>query len=750
MRVEGRDAGLVAAVAAVSGVLAALAGASPTGASLVDVVMVLVSVAACVWAAASAPWWAGVVASGVALAFAPSVGLIALGLLPFMGGLAVGSTKRSLPWSRALVAGAAIQVFIRIGDVVFFGFSAILGLAVLTALAVLGVRRRPRRERRRVIAVAGGVFGLMVLALVGFALAGSSARPDIENANSSAQEGLSFLRAGDFASAQASFARAAEQFRNADGDLGSMLAQPARLVPVAAQYRRVGASLVAEAADATEVISTQLGRIDYEHLRVVNGAIDVQAIESLAEPLAALDTALDGLATTVEDAKDPWLVSAARDRLDELTVDLAKAKVDLTNARAAVDTAPDMLGGDGKRVYFVAFTTPVEARGSGGFMGNWAEVTIDAGKLSVTGFGRTRDLTQGGLAQKKITTPSDEFVAQYGDFLFADRAARLAGPAVWSNVTVSPDFPTVAEMIAELYPQSGGEHLDGVFAADVYTVAELMKITGPVTLPDGTTLTGDTAAQYLLADQYLNPDNEGRIDALEAVASETITSLLTSSLPAPPELAERFGPLAHQHRLMGWSPVDAEEQLLQLVDMAGTLPDRGAGDSVGVAFNNGSASKIDFFMNGDIRYDVTIDANTGSISGVVTVTMRNEAPPTGLPDYVIGNVLGLPTGTNRTQVMLFTALPATSVTMNGQPIPYNVANEAGHNVTSAFVDVAPGATLTFEVKVVGSLAPGSEYQLTTRSPASANDFPVTVSVNGAEPVELLSGAGTAVSVFAAP
>ena len=36
--------------------------------------------------------------------------------------------------------------------------------------------------------------------------------------------------------------------------------------------------------------------------------------------------------------------------------------------------APQMLGAEGVRRYFIAFTTPAEARGMGGFMGNWAVI----------------------------------------------------------------------------------------------------------------------------------------------------------------------------------------------------------------------------------------------------------------------------------------------------------------------------------------------------------------------------------------
>ena len=94
-------------------------------------------------------------------------------------------------------------------------------------------------------------------------------------------------------------------------------------------------------------------------------------------------------------------------------------------------------------MYFIAFTTPAKARGLGGFMGNWAEVTMDAGHISVTDFGRTADLVVDGDTEH------------------------------WVRITSSPHFPDVARLIANGYPAHSGHQVDGVFAMDVYTVAAL-------------------------------------------------------------------------------------------------------------------------------------------------------------------------------------------------------------------------------------------------------------------------------------
>ena len=102
-------------------------------------------------------WWAGVAAAAVGAAFAPDWYLIVLAVLAAWGGLWIGLRRQSLPWSRAMVAGVAVQVLARLGSVEFFGLTSIIGIVVMLALAVLGMRRRPRKVRKVMYFGAAGV-----------------------------------------------------------------------------------------------------------------------------------------------------------------------------------------------------------------------------------------------------------------------------------------------------------------------------------------------------------------------------------------------------------------------------------------------------------------------------------------------------------------------------------------------------------------------------------------------------------------
>ena len=118
-----------------------------------------------------------------------------------------------------------------------------------------------------------------------------------------------------------------------------------------------------------------LSEADVDSVRLVDGRIDLELIGVLERQLTELQAAVDELADTVEDADDPWLVAPVRERLTDLSGDLVARQQQGEDALLALRTAPSLLGADEPKVYLVAFVTPVEARGSIGFLGNVAELT---------------------------------------------------------------------------------------------------------------------------------------------------------------------------------------------------------------------------------------------------------------------------------------------------------------------------------------------------------------------------------------
>lgn len=733
IRVAGPDVWWVALVGVAAGVGVALAGPSPTGSTAVDVVLVVVATAACVWASASAPWWCLVVAAAIAAIVAPSVALVMLAGAAAVASLAIGRTQRPVPWARALVMAAILQVLARLGNLDRFGFSAAVGISLVVVAAVAGIIRRPRRERRVMWAVAGGVAVTAVLAALGFGVAAASARPHLEQGVDATRAGIDLLADGELDAAGAEFARAAEQFDRADGALGRPWAQPVRLLPVVAQHRSTAAELVDAANEVSTTAAQVLSVVDYDALRVTNGSIDIGAIEAIQEPLARLDASLDAMTEALAHADSPWLVDRLRTELAEVRQDIIDEQVQGDRAIAAVNLAPALLGADEPRVYFIAFTTPAEARGLGGFMGNWAEVTITNGDIEVTRFGRTSDLNEGGDVAGRKLTGMDEFLERYGKFGFRE-ADGGTKDNIWSDVTMSPHFPSVAEVIAQLYPQSGGQELDGVFSMDVFTIAALMEITGPVELSAlDFTVTPDNAAEFLLNGQYAEFDDQAlRVDMLEEVALTTVQRLLTSRLPAPPDLVELLGPFSAQGRLNAWAARSEEQSLIEAASMEGALPKLRGGDGLVVTMNNAGNNKIDALLTTKVTYSTDDSDNDRASGPTLTVELTNRAPKAGLQPIVIGNGLGRPKGTSVMYLSLYTASPVDAAWLDGMPVALERSREQDFYVSSVFIEVPSRSSRRVVLEMSERSYEFGSGRMVLRLPPTAAEFTTKLVRDGGE------------------
>jgi fructose-specific component phosphotransferase system IIB-like protein len=271
------------------------------------------------------------------------------------------------------------------------------------------------------------------------------------------------------------------------------------------------------------------------------------------------------------------------------------------------------------------------------------------------------------------------------------------------NLTMTPNFPWVGEVARDVYAQTTGRTVDGVIALDPYVISALLEYSGPIELTTyPQQLNVGNAAQFLLRDQYVlgAADNDQRIDALSEAAELTMSAVLGGSMPDPTTIAGDLAPLVAERRLMVWSADQAVEQLVEQIHLDGAIPDLDGREGWAVTFSNAGGSKIDSFLSPSTEYRSSVDPKTGRTSARLTVRLHNTAPASGLPRYVIGNDVGMPTGTSRLYVSAYSSLTLTTAEADGIPASVVPGVEAGWNVYSGFVDIPPGdvVELTFELE----------------------------------------------------
>jgi len=320
-----------------------------------------------------------------------------------------------------------------------------------------------------------------------------------------------------------------------------------------------------------------------------------------------------------------------------------------------------------------------------------------------------------------------------------ERYGRFHPGKYFQDVTLSPDPPSVASAVAQLYPEMGGEKIDGVLTVDPYALAALLQFTGPVTI-DGfdQALTVDNAAQILVKDQYLtfNAKNE-RTDFLDQASRVTFQKLVHGSLPSPKKLADVLGPLVEQRRLMFTSLDKGEDELFQQLKANGAFPKPDGGDFFELVTQNKANNKADLYLHREVDYDSRFDPSSGAVDSTMTITLRNDAPSSGLPQAVIGNNdQGLPMGTNVVYLSVYTPLGLRSAKDATQPVALEYQQELGYSVYSEYIDIPSGGTATLQLSLFGQVDAGSAYRLRVGNQPTVNRDKVTLHVRSTSDWEI--------------
>lgn len=712
VRFSRLEQGAVGLSALASTVGAIAAHPHPTANPVGDAVVALAVGTGIVVAASLARPRAWLVASGLLVVGATGPWMALAGATTALSAGALRWPKRlSCRVTGAMVGAALVQTMMRMPTDRFSGnllLSTLVGGGLATsAWPAVGPRARRRlRAVRNTLGIGAG------LACVGLGVSIVLARQALQQGVSRADAGLDAARAGEGVDAADLLGDASRAFAAAHDDLTAWWARPALLLPGVGQHARALEVLADEGAHLADAAAVSARTARVEDLQVTDGRLDLARVRGLAQPMASVRDALGRAREGTRRAESPWLIAPMANRLADFQHSIETASEEAATASAAVDVLPDLLGGSGERVYFVAFGTPAEARDLGGFMGAYAILGADRGELTLRSTGRVNNLNVffGGRQLEDRTVFPDHYLA-----LFPER--------FWQNATGSADFPTVAEAIRQMW-QPPAQPLDGVLYMDPQALATMLELTGPIHLPGySEPLTAATAAPFLLRDQYVVfPDSdvprrglpidaaETRHDFLVDAAKAVFTELTSGDLPGPRVLADTLAPAVRERRLLFHSFRDDEQLLFERLDVDGALPPVD-GDFLSVRASNRGRSKIDAFMQRAVTYDVAADPRHNTVHATVTVEVRNDAPASGLPDPVIGNHLDRSTGTNSTTVAIYTPLKLLDVTMNGESIGRGAQREYGRNRYSVLLDVPAESLRTVTFELTGSMDLRDGYHL---------------------------------------
>lgn len=443
--------------------------------------------------------------------------------------------------------------------------------------------------------------------------------------------------------------------------------------------------------------------LDPAHLRAAGDTLRLAPLEQAAPTLAQQAALLDRATHTVDGLPaNTWFgpVDRARDSLSRQLHSIAG----YVDAAANVSRVlPSMLGADGPKRYFIGLQNEAEMRGTGGLPGAFAVAVADHGTIRFTHF----------LSDAALLPPTPGHLLPTG-LNFGEGFESAYGNSQPQNLIVnsdlSPHFPYAARIWAAMWQKVSGEHVDGAVAMDPTTLAYFLSVTGPVTLPSGIRVSADNIVALTQRDEYaMFTDNIERKDFLVSILKAASTKL-TSGAGSAGALARALTAASNDNRLIAWSADPATEAVIESTSYSGAIP-KSARPFSAVILNNIAAGKLDYYLTRSVDYRRTGCGATRDV--VVTVRLTNNAPPWGLPPYVVtrADKRDYPTnpGDNRTLLDYYATSGAQllSATLDDKPTTIAVESDLGKKIFRADLELPRGTTRTLTLHLQEPAGQGS-------------------------------------------
>lgn len=454
--------------------------------------------------------------------------------------------------------------------------------------------------------------------------------------------------------------------------------------------------------DAVPALVAAGAQIDPTVLVPTAGRLDLRPLTDAA-PLVerasvSVDAAAQGLAAVPTDDLWPLL----RDRIEPASARLTDLAAQLGGASRALEVVPRLLGAQGPRTYLVLVLNPAELRSAGGIVGSVLEVSTDDGEVVVQDQRAARDLVQ---PREPVVELTDAERALLGD----------APGRFMQSVTASPDFARTAELASALWARSTGGQVDGVVTIDPVVLAAVLRATGPLQLPDGTTLDAGSVVGDLLSDAYVRYPDPAATDEYFGQVAATVAAAALGGVADGRAMLEALREGSGDGRIRLWTSDDVVTDLLAGTPFDGSFllaPDAAAEGAAGVFLNDATVSKMDYYLDVDVSGALTCSAGA---TGVVRTTLTSRAPleaSTTLPSYVTGaGRHGTPAGSITTQVLVYSPLGAQIAEVrlvdgtSESVVGARTVQDRGREAVAVTVTLAPGEASTLEVEL--RLAEGS-------------------------------------------
>lgn len=269
------------------------------------------------------------------------------------------------------------------------------------------------------------------------------------------------------------------------------------------------------------------------------------------------------------------------------------------------------LGSERKQRYLVIFENNTEIRPSGGFMGSFALMDIDRGEITnieVPG-GGTYDM-QGSLDTDVVAPEPLRLIADRWEFQDSNWFA---------------DFPASAKKMIWFYEHSGGPTPDGVIVITATVMEELLKIYGPIPMPDyGRDFTADNfieETQKIVELEYDKEENKPK-KVIGDLAPIMLEKILNADRDKFVKTISVFGRMIREKQVIIFHRNDKIQEVLSRQNWTGEVADADQ-DYLMIVNANIAGGKTDGVIDQAVELTTEI-SDQGKIINYLTITRTHN------------------------------------------------------------------------------------------------------------------------------
>lgn len=402
-------------------------------------------------------------------------------------------------------------------------------------------------------------------------------------------------------------------------------------------------------------------------------------------------------------------------------------------ALQAAAAAPTLLGETHPTTYMILIQNSDELRPTGGFITGIGLVTVEQGKISQLSIMDSYDVDNFTVDHPYAPEPMQRYM---NIFLWVTRDGN------WS-----PDFPTAAQAVKDLYHLENSTPISGMLALDMYALQALLEAVGPVQVwRYKESIDGDNVLEKLR--EHWAPELPERLsdspewrkrrwlrahrkDFMTTLGRKLMKKIQAQSQPARlVKLLRALRQAMDEKHILLYFHEPAAQELLAAGGWDGTVGRNPGGDYLLALDTNMGYNKVNLNVEKSIEYDVTLGNDTAPLAAL-TITYHNHSPAQATCEHTTGITR---TYEQRAQgcywnyLRVYVPPGSQLLAVEGITETETLTNQHGKTVFASFMVVAGGETRVVRFKYRLPYGFEDEYSLLVQKQAGTDAVPLAVQI----------------------